>query len=191
MAPKYTIWLCPPAASPAHSKLAAAINSLSATLGGPRFPPHATLFSRIPANSDSDAVEQVSRYAAELRRHLGSDLAGVPVEVDSLATSDNFYQCVVLKEVGSATLAAASAVAREHWAATDRPPFFPHVSLVYGDHPPAKMAALKEQVSRVLPADLASLSYVATEISIFTTSGPCEQWHEVGRVSIALEGKSG
>ncbi|KAJ2717159.1 hypothetical protein H4R19_000103 [Coemansia spiralis] len=184
--PKYSLWLCPPAASAAASALAAAIAKLSSALGGPRFPPHATLFSPVAADcGDAEALEQTARFAAELRRQLGADVAGIPVEVDCLAAGDTYHQCIFLKESGSEALAAANAAARQHWGAASQPLFVPHVSLVYGNHPADAMPRLLTQAGTVLPDDLAALSYIATDICVISTSGPCEQWREVGRVSIA------
>ncbi|KAJ2768816.1 hypothetical protein IWQ56_002794 [Coemansia nantahalensis] len=189
MAPKYSLWLSPPGASPASQAVAAAIDKLSSALGGPRFPPHATLFSPVRADSDAKALEQVEHYAAKLRRQLGADTAGIPVEVDSVAAGSTYYQCVFLKGPASEALAAANAAAREQWGAAGQEPFMPHVSLVYGDHPADALPGLQTQAAEALPKDLAALSYVATEIRIVATSGQCEQWHEVGRVSITRQGE--
>ncbi|KAI8326098.1 LigT-like protein [Martensiomyces pterosporus] len=187
---KYSLWICPPPGSASHTRIGALITEFSESLGTSLFPPHATLFSPIRAASDEQAIGQVKAYVAKLHEeHKG--LAGIPVGTLNIATGEKFYQCILL-EVGNAgpgysdaMFRSANETARRHWAAEDQRAFYPHVSLVYGEYEPERLASIASDVRSALPDDARSLSYVATEIRIVETVGPCEQWRDIGGVSIS------
>ncbi|PIA17607.1 LigT-like protein [Coemansia reversa NRRL 1564] len=187
MSSKYSLWLCPPTASSAHSVLDTAIAELSASLGSPRFAPHVTLFSPIMASSNAEALKQTSAYVDQLRQLIKDGATGISVNIGDLATGSTFYQCVFFECTGSPDLFEANAIARKHWHIENRPPFRPHVSLLYENCPADKLACMKARVRSVLPADMPKLSFMASEIYVVKTTGPWFQWSCVGTVSIYPE----
>ncbi|KAJ1960674.1 hypothetical protein GGI12_003672 [Dipsacomyces acuminosporus] len=187
---KYSLWVCPPPGTQPHSEIDALIAKFSKSLDAPRFPPHATLFSPIKAATDEQAIQQVQAYISQLHEQ-SNGIAGIPVGVLGLATGKKFYQCVLL-EVGTtgsqydeAVIRSANAAARKNWTAEAQPEFYPHVSLVYGEYTPERLASIASKVRDELPSQVHSLSYVATEIRIVETVGPCEQWRDIGAISIS------
>ncbi|KAJ2076775.1 hypothetical protein H4R24_005515 [Coemansia sp. RSA 988] len=184
MSSKYSLWLCPPKASSAHSVLDTAIAELSSSLGTPRFGPHITLFSPIMASSDAEALEQTSAYSDQLRQQSKDGVTGISVDIGDLATGSTFYQCVFLECPGSPDLFKANDIAREHWRVEGQPLYRPHVSLLYENCPTEKLAKMKAQARAALPADMPKLTFVATDIYVVKTTGPCSQWSCAGNVSI-------
>ncbi|KAJ1932839.1 hypothetical protein GGF37_006925 [Kickxella alabastrina] len=188
---KYSLWVCPPSHSLAHALLDGVISKFSSSLSTPRFPPHATLVSPVYAASDSSAIAQVTNYVKKLHEQLGTDIVGngIPVCVQRVATGIKFYQCVLLEAPGSDVLVAANGVARGHWGINrDVPVFYAHVSLVYGEFEGEELARVAERVGAGLPGDFEeSLSFVATEIRVIETVGSCDQWRDIGGVSIILD----
>ncbi|KAJ2608633.1 hypothetical protein H4S08_004372 [Coemansia sp. RSA 1365] len=182
MSSKYSLWLCPPTASSTHSVLDTAIAELSASLGTPRFAPHVTLFSPIMASSNAEALKQTSAYVDQLRQHTKA--TAISVDTGDLATGSTFYQCIFLGCPGSPDLFEANVIARKHWNIDNRPPFRPHVSLLYDNCPADKLASMKARVRSALPAVMPKLSFMASEIFVVKTTGPWSQWSCVGTVSI-------
>ncbi|KAJ2784474.1 hypothetical protein H4R18_001096 [Coemansia javaensis] len=180
----YTLWLCPPADSPVHARLAATIDKYAALLGGPRFEPHLTLYSSIKAGSDAEVLNRVATYVAGLQRHFGDGLMRIPVRIRDVGVGTTFYQCVLLNEDGNSLLATANSLASMYWDDKRSRPFVPHVSLVYGNQTPEERDALREQLAAELGDDCPSLSYASAEIRVMTFS-PTAPWRNVGSVDIA------
>ncbi|KAJ2787078.1 hypothetical protein GGI15_001011 [Coemansia interrupta] len=184
---KYSLWLCPPGGSDAYSKLDSVIRRFAGSLKTPIFPPHATLFSPVRAGSDRDAMAQVSEYVKRMDDKLGDSIRanGIPVCVCDVATGNTFYQCVFLDAPSSHILEAANRIAREHWSAADMPAYYPHVSIVYGEFDKNRLDEIASQVRDDLPVNIQhELSFTASEIRVVETVGPCDQWRDIGSVSL-------
>ncbi|KAJ2474640.1 hypothetical protein EV174_005560 [Coemansia sp. RSA 2320] len=175
---KYSLWLCPPATSAAFGALDKLLLHASKRLESERFEPHLTLFSPVIADSDEDAVDQVREFAKVLTP------GGINVNIAALETGHKYYQCVVLGVARSKGLLEANSAACQHWNKLDLPPFFPHVSVVYGDFVNQQLDAALSLVDGMLPKDLKDLSFEATEIRVVSTVGPCNQWRTAGVVRI-------
>ncbi|KAJ2399256.1 hypothetical protein GGI23_002762 [Coemansia sp. RSA 2559] len=183
---KYSLWLCPSGDSNSQVLLNEIITECSKPLGAPHFHPHITLFSPVFANSDSDALTQVREYIVKLHSELDKDAlsAGIPFRASKVAIGGKYYQCVLLEEQGSAVLAQANAIARQHWNANNQPDFYPHASLVYGDYSKSKRKQIAADVIAMLPGDIEQLSFFTSEIRVVQTEGPCEQWRDIGSIHI-------
>ncbi|KAJ1821171.1 hypothetical protein LPJ56_001191 [Coemansia sp. RSA 2599] len=185
---KYSLWLCPPANSAQHRKLDSAIGQFSSMLESPRFVPHLTLHSPAYAESDADILEQVRDYVKQLGEKLGDNVCanGIPIGIRDVATGARFYQCVLLDAPFSDDLLRANAIAREKWTTVKDSAYYPHVSLIYGDYGQDKREALARQIRNSLPANIRDdLSFVAKDVLVVSTVGPCEEWRSIGSVSIA------
>ncbi|KAJ2016705.1 hypothetical protein H4S04_008315 [Coemansia sp. S16] len=175
---KYSLWLCPPESSPSFVLLDSLLSDVSKSLLTERFVPHATLFSPVLADNDEDAVDQVRKYAKTLAP------GGIHVDIAALKTGSKYYQCILLEAINSDSLLAANNAAREYWNAQSQPLFNPHVSVAYGQLAGEELNNAETLVRSMLPNDLQQLSFVAKEIRIVMTVGPCSQWYIAGRVPI-------
>ncbi|KAJ1667372.1 hypothetical protein EV178_001366 [Coemansia sp. RSA 1646] len=184
---KYSLWLCPLAGSSAQAHLSGIITHYTKTLGAPLFSPHATLFSPVIASSDGDALAQVRDYVAKLHGELCKETlrVGIPFKASSVATGCKYHQCVLLEEQGNPALALANGIARQHWNATNQLDFYPHASLVYGDYTSAKREEIAADVNSKLPEDIEQLSFFAPEIHVVQTTGPCEEWRDIGSIYLS------
>ncbi|KAJ1957319.1 hypothetical protein EC988_000891 [Linderina pennispora] len=181
---KYSLWLSPPKHSPAHASIQSLIAQFSTAPDSPVFPPHLTLFSPVRTDSDAAAIEQVQFYVAKLRER---QLSQIPIEIRKVASGSKFYQCIML-EVGGVhedAVRSANTIAREHWDATGQPNYYPHVSLVYRECTAEQREQLKEAVEMAMPANIGSLAYVADEVRIIETVGLCNEWRDIGSISLA------
>ncbi|KAJ1647675.1 hypothetical protein J3B02_000251 [Coemansia erecta] len=186
---KYSLWLCPTTGSEPHHRLNSAISQFSSILGSPRFAPHLTLHSPVYAESGVDVLEQVRDYVEQLGQKLGDNVRanGIPIGIRDVTTGAHFYQCVLLHAPFSDILLKANAIAREKWnTAKDPKPFYPHVSLIYGDFDQDKKEKLAKQIRDSLPANIREdLSFTAKQVRVVSTAGPFEEWRDIGSVSIA------
>ncbi|KAJ2524444.1 hypothetical protein GGI11_000813 [Coemansia sp. RSA 2049] len=184
---KYSLWLCPAVGSSAQTQLSEIITGKAAALGAPIFSPHTTLFSPVHASSDSDALAQVQEYVAKLGVELGKDTlrAGIPFRANKVATGGKYHQCVLLEEQGNAVLVLANGIARQHWNARGQPAFYPHVSLVYGDFEGPMREEIAAEISSNLPEDIEQLSFFAPQINVVRTTGPCEEWRDIGTIRLS------
>ncbi|KAJ2898059.1 hypothetical protein IWW38_001525, partial [Coemansia aciculifera] len=164
--------------SAAFAKIDTLLSDASSSLHTERFAPHVTLFSPVIAASDEEAIAQVHKYAETLASN------SISVVVTELAAGSKYYQCIILKAMSSDTLECANKAARQYWSMQNQPCFNPHVSIVYGDLADEQLSKALSLVRNKLPVDLQELSFVATEIRVANTEGPCDQWRTIGNVPI-------
>ncbi|KAJ2572464.1 DNA repair protein rad51c [Coemansia sp. RSA 1813] len=136
---------------------------------------------------DGDALAQVRDYVAKLHGELCKETlrVGIPFKASSVATGCKYHQCVLLEEQGNPALALANGIARQHWNATNQLDFYPHASLVYGDYTSAKREEIAADVNSKLPEDIEQLSFFAPEIHVVQTTGPCEEWRDIGSIYLS------
>ncbi|KAJ1997037.1 hypothetical protein H4R26_005976, partial [Coemansia thaxteri] len=127
---------------------------------------------------DEDAVDQAREFAKALTP------GGIVVNIAALETGDGYYECVLLRVASSKGLLEANSAACQHWNKPDQSPFFPHVSVAYGNYDRQQLDAALSLVDGMVPKDLNDLSFEATEIRIISSVGPCDQWRTVGVVRI-------
>lgn len=182
---KYSLWLCPSSTSVAFETLNRYITNFATSYKTESFQPHLTLFSPIYADSDKHAIEQVRSYVDKLHQQkIDSNLSFLSIDIGKLATGNTYHQCILLEATHSQPFYDANSIARKHWNVSDRRPFYPHVSLVYGDFTTERKTAMAAEVSSVLPETMDRLSFAATDIRIIETVGSSDQWRDVARISI-------
>ncbi len=144
-------WLVP-AAGPERDRLTGAIGRLAAEHGGPVFAPHVTLV---------DAFDGEERAVA---RELERLMAGVPPFEVTLAGAGHeptFFRSLYLRAEPSARLAGLHDAGERLWGLAGRPPYRPHLSLLYSDLPedrkPAVIGALRLDLPVTIRIDAAEL----------------------------------
>jgi hypothetical protein len=144
--------------------LAERIDGLALRLGTPRFEPHVTLLGGVLAPG-----EQV----IEKTRTLTAELGPIRLQLTRPGGRDEFFRCLFLEVEAEPALADAHRRARELFGKSDEPPFFPHMSLVYGGlAPEAKNALLLE-----LESDASWRgATLASELRVVLTEGSVEEW---------------
>lgn len=169
----FALWLVP--GGEPRARLRAVIEALARETGGPAFAPHLTLLGGL--RGDGGAL------AAKLRR-LGGARGPVALAARGPATGSAYHQCVFLDVAPAAPLLAMRRAAEAAFGAPETPPrpFRPHVSLVYGDLPADRRAALAAD-PRVLA--LAREAWPAERLELWAVGGETDRWRCVD--AIALE----
>jgi hypothetical protein len=157
-----SLWLLPQ--GPIREDLRALIATLARETSGPAFEPHVTLLSGIEATADG------------LRDGLGALAADLPdLQLGQPVVGDTRHQCVLLPVEPAEALLPLRHRA-EALFAKPRAPFFPHLSVVYGDLPAAARHAL------CADARLRSFSgrpLRLSSIAPWRTDGPEERWYPI------------
>lgn len=160
-----SLWLLP---DPESGARFAAINeSLASRCRGPRFAPHLTLLGGIAGAPDA------LRARATL---LAGGLEPLPAGLGTIEWRDLYYRCLYLAVAPSPGLLEARRAAESTFPEAVAKVFEPHISLLYGDY--------GERTKRELAAGLGGGYPDSTcfeQLVLHTTSGPVEQWAELGR----------
>jgi 2'-5' RNA ligase len=131
----HALWLLPEEA--VSTRVAAVIDHLARTRGGPRFLPHVT-------------VAGLEKPVAELRarlRALARTLPPLSVTLGRAAARSEHYKALFV-EVESAELRALHLRAAAVFGVAADPDYLPHLSLAYGDFPLAAKEAMLDRVGR-------------------------------------------
>ncbi|GAA5830573.1 hypothetical protein JCM11251_002517 [Rhodosporidiobolus azoricus] len=174
-----TLWLCPPATS----QLPSLVERLAdAHQTNEVFSPHATLASEeiVPALPVEELVEKTKKGLEQWReQQLG----------------DQYYQCVLATLFPEqALLSLHEAVVRQFSLPSPPPPYFPHVSLVYGDLSIGLKASIIEdlkaqgEVTELEGEEGVKIAgkkdFVPTEVLLVKTSGPCSTWEVLASIPL-------
>jgi 2'-5' RNA ligase len=161
----FSLWIVPE--REVHDRLAALIEALARRFGGPVFDPHVTLLAGVPG-----PTEAVVARAAELVR----ESQAFPLRFTGPETGENYFRSLYLRVEPSPPLLALHLAAREAFGRGDEPPFFPHLSLIYGAPPPR---AAVEEVRPSTPD-----GFEARTVDVYSTEGEVERWHRAHRLSL-------
>ncbi len=156
----FSLWIVPE--GEVHRRLAALIAELARGIGGPVFDPHVTLLAAVPGPAASviARAEEVMRVSNPFLLRL------VGPEVD-----DAYFRSLYLRVEPSPELLAFQAAARDAFGRREEPPFFPHLSLLYGAPPPP---AVIEEVRLAVPD-----GFEARSVDLYSTEGEVASWHRV------------
>ena len=182
----YSVWLEPPAGTPAASRSEAFIRSQAAKHAGraPTFDPHVTLAGGF-VGTEAEARDRTARIAADLASTAG------PLECRALdaTAGEVYFQCVYLRMVPTDQLNRAHELAATAFGVVPGNgggrPYMPHLSLVYGDLDASERRTAAEEATRELLGDRApEAGFLAEDISLWRTDvqdRTCRTWSRVER----------
>lgn len=165
-----SLWLVPP--EDVRCGLARRIDDLAERLGTPRFEPHVTLLAGIEAEAGQVAAQS---------RGLVERLEPVGLRLTRAGGRDEFFRCVFLEVEPEPGLVAAHGRARDRFRKGKEPPFFPHLSLVYGRLGSDQKAALIEEINEDASWRIETH---AAELWVVLTEGAAEEWRVVERLPL-------
>ena len=159
-----SIWLVPD--GEVRDRLAARIAEWGRRHGTPSFEPHVTLLGGI-GGREGDVLGRGALLAASLR--------SLTIRLTGLRRSDEYFRCLVLEAERSPDLLAAHERASDLLGLRDRPPFLPHLSLVYGRLAAEDVSAAEEALRAIaLP-----LRFEARRLEIHRTEGTVAEWRRL------------
>ena len=161
----FSLWIVPE--GDVRRRLAALIAELARRFGGPVFDPHVTLLAGLPGPAESviARAEEVMRVSNPFPvRFVGPELG------------NSYFRSLYLRVEPRPELLALHAAARDAFGRTEEPPFFPHLSLMYGAPPPP---AVMEEVRLAVPD-----GFEARTVDLYSTEGEVDRWHRVRRLHL-------
>jgi 2'-5' RNA ligase len=161
----FSLWIVPE--GEVRRRLAVLIEALARRFGGPVFEPHLTLLAGAPG-----PTEAVVARAEELVR--GSQ--AFRIGFTGPETGESYFRSLYLRVEPSPELLALHVAARDAFGRVDEPPFFPHLSLMYGAAP---ASAFVEEMGCLAPDGCE-----ARTLDVYSTEGEVEGWHPVRRLRL-------
>jgi 2'-5' RNA ligase len=164
----YALWLMP--AEPMFNLLAGEIARLSREYVTPQFDPHVTLLGGITLPEE----DTLARSAA-----LAGSMKPFQVELGEIGYLDEYFRSLFIRVVLSDAIIKARQSACEVFGHGDKPPYMPHVSLVYGK--------LELETKKRIVTGLGWLSDEAFDvrsIGVYRVNGPLADWKYVERFEL-------
>lgn len=155
----HALWLLPEEA--VSTRVAAVIDHLARTRGGPRFLPHVTV------------VAGIEKSSAELRtrtRALARSLPALTVTLGRATGRAEQYKALFV-EIESADLRALHVRAAAALGLAFDPEYLPHLSLAYGDFTAAAKEDMLDRVGRRWGE-----TCVLDRLAVVPLAGPPESW---------------
>ncbi len=161
----FSLWIVPE--GEVRGRLAALIAEFARRFGRPVFDPHVTLLAGVPGAAEDVVVraEAVARASKAFPLRFAGPEAG-----------DSFFRSLYLRVEPGPELLALHRTARDAFGRDDEPPFFPHLSLMYGAPPPP---AVVEEVRALAPD-----GFEARTLDVYATEGQVERWHRLRRLQL-------
>ena len=148
------------------------ITELSRVSKGPNFSPHITLLARIPEEEESRLVEKTNTIAGTMKKQK--------VTLKGISMQDSFYWAVYMQISDKEELERIHTYATAVFAITDEQPYVPHLSLLYGNYSQEQKEVFLKSVQ--VPS---ALSFEASTIHLYKTSGKPHQWKKIYSCSLA------
>ncbi len=165
----YSIWLKP--TGEARAELAAIISRLSRAYSTLLFEPHVTLIGELTGQEE----ELVART-----RQLAGRLYPFVVQFGELGGLDEFYRCLFVRLQETAPVMKANAQARQVFHRESDDPYMPHLSLLYGNLPPAVKEEIKAQIGPIVHR-----SFPVDRIHLVSTYGETKDWYPLGEFALS------
>ena len=102
----YSLWLCPPSASFAETRLTDVITRMASLAPGTLFEPHVTLLPGIPLSLGSDEVIRITREGVEAWRAAGTE--EVDLRLGGLEQQQVFFRALYSVIVSDSGVRAAA-----------------------------------------------------------------------------------
>jgi 2'-5' RNA ligase len=139
-------------------------------LATPVFEPHVTLLGGITGTEAG---------VLDAARGLAAELPPIPIRFTGADGSDEYFRCLFLTAAADPALVDAHRRARARFARLDEPPYRPHLSLVYGELPPAERDRIGREFGRDLPR-----RFLARALAAVRTQGPPSAWRPLDRLPL-------
>lgn len=143
------------------------INRLAEKYGGMKFEPHITLLARITKADESELVAKTKKLASTMR----------PFEIEpkKIYTQDAYFRALYCKAKYNAKVKRYHQRALEMFGIRDVNPYFPHLSLFYGN---VSQSTKDEMIASLsLPA---SMKFLVDTAYLYRTEGEAQDWVRVG-----------
>ncbi len=164
----YSIWLKP--AGEVRAGLAGIISRLSREYSTPLFEPHVTLIGGL-TGQEEELIAQTRQLAGQLRPFV--------VQLGEVGRLDEFYRCLFIRVQETEPVMKANAQARKVFQRESDDKYMPHLSLLYGNLPPAVKEEIMAQIGRRFRR-----SFPVDRIHLVSTQGEPKDWYHLGEFAL-------
>ncbi|KAJ3013627.1 UNVERIFIED_CONTAM: hypothetical protein HDU68_000619 [Siphonaria sp. JEL0065] len=170
-----SLWISSPKGSDLDQKLNAIVEHFSKKLGTPKWSPHITLLGSIVATPE-EAVSKIQ----DAVKHRGP----LKITLTDIVTKNLYFQCVMAKAEESQPLLSLNAFLRTVYPPHQNEPYWPHLSLVYGDLDAETRNSVVEEIKANKDWDIVGSVINVHVIEVWNTEGPVDGWKLVGQVQL-------
>lgn len=152
--------------------MAKIILQLSKKYSTPFFEPHVTLIGSIIGPEDAILLK-TSQLAAFIPLYK--------IQLTNLSFFDEYFRCLFLKVRKFEEIIKANLKAQEIFNRKNDPPYFPHLSLVYGN--------LSRQIKKEIIARTGSnfkTNFEVKSLHLFSTEGEVKTWQKIAEFKLKL-----
>lgn len=160
----YSLWLIP--AGESHKILSGEIKRLSKKYRTPSFDPHITLLTDI-----EEEKNDVLLRTSELAKHTRSFL----IKFGKIGYAQEYLRALFLEVEQSREIMYLNAAVRKLFGRESDPPYFPHLSLIYGDF----SNSLKEKIIKEIKLKR-DLAFVVKSMSVYSSAPEVRRWKKIG-----------
>lgn len=164
----YSIWLKP--TGEVRAELTGIVSRLSREYTTPLFEPHVTLIGDL-IGPEEELIARTGRLAKQLRPFV--------VQLGEVDYLDEFYRCLFIHVQETEPVLKANAQARQVFQRESDDKYLPHLSLLYGNLPPAVKEEIMAQVGRSFHA-----SFPVDRIHLVSTQGEPKDWYHLGEFAL-------
>jgi 2'-5' RNA ligase len=165
----YSLWLVPRADSAEGVYLRTCIKALSDELHAPVFEPHVTLLG---------GFNGPHNYVSRSSRMIAAQLASIEISFTDVGSKGIYAQAFLAGVKQTPQLMISHDLARLDFDA-DKKPYFPHLSLSYGDLDETKVATLRATLLSKYPDFKARASFTARHVELWLTDGDIAEWRKI------------
>lgn len=166
---RHSLWLMP--SGRAYRQLKSIISHLSQGYSAPNFDPHVTLIGSLVGPKDEILAETAA---------LAGQIQPLEIELTKVDYLDEYFRCLFIHVKETEPVTEANAKARKIFNRQKDPKYMPHLSLLYGNLPPA----IKEKIIAEIGREF-NLGFKAESIWIITHNGVVGDWQYVKEFPLA------
>ena len=155
-----------------RKQLQGIITELSRVSSSPVFTPHITLLGKIPDEQESLLVKKTNTIASAMKKQR--------VTLKGISMQDSYYRALYMQISDKEGLETIHTYATTVFAMAYAQSYLPHLSLLYGNYSQEQKEVFLSTVQ--VPS---LLSFEATTIHLYKTSGKPHQWNKIYSCSLA------
>jgi len=154
-----------------RDRLERILSRLINRFGAPEFPPHVTLLGSCMGPC-GELIRKSARVAAALSPFI--------IRLEEVDFLDEYFRCLFVHAAPTEPLRKAHRTACQELSHGREPAFMPHLSLLYGNFPPALKEKLISEIGRRL-----DIHFKVRSLHLYRTHGEPRHWRQVA--SFGLE----
>ena len=172
----YSTWFIPE--GEVYTRLSEVIINISDEFGTPKFEPHVTLLGGLTGLREEEAISRVTELARNLEP-LKITLTKVSYFSSYSNENDATYRSLFILPERTKPLMEANHLASKTFGKEGGPPYYPHLSIMYGSFTPETKERIISKVGREF-----SLNFEVKYIYLWSVKGLPEEWKLIKKIPL-------